>query len=175
MINQFKWVICLGIAALLGACSTPNLERTGSAVDVYPITHKYALSVEIDRLDEAKKHAKAFIDQHRREVLTNDIQLNYYSERGRGLADYTMSYLHSIGVLPKRITLQSLGGRENFDFELVLQDFQVRVPDCSRAKVGEYFLEDNGCFTENMRWISIENPEKVLNTTPNSSSMQGRK
>ena len=170
MIQLFKWCAYIISLLILCGCTALHPERTGGSIDVYPVTQKYALSVESDRVSEAKESIKKYIDLHRNKILSNDIELIYQNDLGSVMADYASSYLHSIGVLPERLVIKFSHKTEPFDFELVLFDYQVQAQKCSHSAIGNYYLSDNGCFAENARWISMENPEKMLPTTPNSMS-----
>jgi hypothetical protein len=175
MKDQLKWVMFFIVSAAISGCSTPRQERTGGAIDVYPVTHKYALSVEPDRISAAENKVESFINQHRQQVLTNDIKLIYSTDLGLELVNAAADYLHSIGIAPSRLSVHPSKNNNQFDFELMLLDYQVQAPECDRSMVADYYLSDNGCFSENARWISMENPEKMLPAAPGSSSMQGRR
>ncbi len=170
MNNWLKSTLFAGALVALTACSTPPLERTGGAVDIFPVTHKYSLSFEESSVDDAQTDIKAFIKKNLDTVLGNDLKLIHSSPKGKALAKYAESYLHSIGYNPERLVLIEGENQTQFDFELTLEDFQVQVNECAKAGIGHYFVSDNGCYSENARWLSMENPEKMVPSQPNFSS-----
>lgn len=172
MNNWLTSTLLAGALVVLTACSTPPFERTGGAVDIFPVTHKYSLSFAESSLEDAQTDMKAFIKKNLRTVLSNDMKLLYSSPKGKALAKYAESYLHSIGYNPQRLVLIERENQTHFDFELTLEDFQVQVNECEKAGIGHYFVSDNGCYSENVRWLSMENPEKMLPSKSSFSSAE---
>lgn len=159
-----KWfsVLLISCAVSLSACSITPKDRTGPSVDVYPVTHKFTLSFDDQNFAKAKLSLAEFIETHKLLFLDNDVSFKYSSDQGEKLSRYGETYLHSIGMSPKGLTIKESELSDHFDFELSIYDFKADINKCSNVSLGNYYLSDNGCFSENARWLSIKNPEKML-------------
>jgi hypothetical protein len=165
-------LILLGALSLsLIGCSSANVSRSGPAIDIFPIEHTLSVRVSADNLTSAKEQLALFIQQNKQILLTQTVELDWRDKHSKSLSQYTKAALLDLGMPPYRILETSSVSAKNSRFNFAIQVIQYQVSDrtCDETISQEYFLADDGCFTENARWKSMVAPERML---PNLQRVQ---
>ena len=168
---QLKQCFLLCVLALtVTACAEHVAERRGTQVDVVPVIYSLSLKIAPEQKDSAEKELDLFLQENNSIVLTQNIELIWYTEVGEYLANNTHKKLLKKGVSDKNIKFIQ-GGRTDanrFDYEINLIVYKVLLEVCQNPKVTHYGRPGDGCYTENARWQSMVNPENMLNQSINA-------
>lgn len=165
-LSKLKQCFILSVLGLtLSACAEHVAERRGTQVDVVPVIYSLSLKMAPEQKNSAEKELDLFLQENNSIVLTQNIELIWYSEVGENLANNTYKKLLKKGVNDKNIKFIQ-GDRSDvnrFDYEINLIVYKVLLEVCQNPKVTHYGRPGDGCYTESARWQSMVNPEKMLN------------
>lgn len=161
---QRYFILCV-LALMLTACAEHVAERRGTQVDVVPVIYSLSLKIAPEQKESAEKELDLFLQENNSIVLTQNIELIWYSEVGEYLANNTHKKLLKKGVSDKNIKFIQGGRRDvnRFDYEINLIVHKVLLQVCQNPKVTHYGRPGDGCYTESARWQSMVNPENMLN------------
>lgn len=157
-------ILCV-LALTLTACAEHVAERRGTQVDVVPVIYSLSLKIASEQQESAEKELDLFLQENNSIVLTQNIELIWYSEAGENLANNTHKKLLKKGVSDNNIKFVQGDRRDvnRFDYEINLIVHKVLLEVCQNPKVTHYGRPGDGCYTESARWQSMVNPEKMLN------------
>ncbi|MBV1843122.1 MULTISPECIES: hypothetical protein [Photobacterium] len=166
MINvKGSWLLLL---LLVGGCAEKVGERNGTTVDVFPISY----SVAIKSSSDSQLLLDTFWNDHRHAVLSQGITIQWISQRGKTLAAQIQNQFIKKGVAREQIkVIPGIGEASRFDVVLGTTGYTARVGLCEPMGVGMMGRTADGCITENARWASMVNPQKMLASTVTSTSV----
>ncbi|BDU39724.1 hypothetical protein [Vibrio nigripulchritudo] len=172
---MIRFGLMVSVLVFLSGCVYQASERDGTSVHVVPVTYSIALNIEKNKRSGAQKKLDEFIKEHWGVIVNQSIELNWRTREGKKWAKKTKAYLQQHGVSPEQIEIiqTDAGFGERFDFELKTVVFKAQVETCQYEQVGSYSSSPSGCFSENARWQSMENPEKMLLSKP-AKSIEGQ-
>ncbi|PKF81126.1 hypothetical protein CW749_00320 [Vibrio sp. vnigr-6D03] len=162
----------LGLVAtiflFLSGCADKAIERSGSDIHVVPVTYSIALNIEKNKRKSAQKKLDEFVKEHWDVIVNQTVELSWRTREGKKWAQKTQAQLQKQGVSPEQIRIiqTDAGFGERFDFEFKTVVYRAQVESCDYEQVGSYGGVKYGCFAENARWQSMENPEKMLTNSP---------
>ena len=155
---------------LLSGCYTVPSQRTGSSIEVIPVTHQLSLRSEPQYMDGSKRQLDSFFSESKEMFLTRRISLITSSDSGVRLADFAEKQLLSMGVAAENI-LRNSNHDDRFGFTIQLVEYKVATDlVCENFENNHYYLSDAGCRVEEARWKSIISPERMLNTSTHLSN-----
>ena len=152
------------LSVFLVSCASFESTRKGPSIDIFPVFHTLLLAVERTPFENAKQQLNIYLDEYSEILVTQNVQLNWSNEASEMLANFAKKRLISMGVAPGYIQIRKVNALTDahFDFEIKVVQHQVADIVCEKSKSQNYFLSDNGCFTENARWKSMVAPERML-------------
>ncbi|MCL9780814.1 hypothetical protein M9194_05090 [Vibrio sp. S4M6] len=163
MIN-WKLLALIPVIAVTGCAEHVN-ERSGSNVDVFPVTYSLALTKPSPFLQQ-------FIDSHFNVILEHGVTIETFSSVGKRWAMSVRKDLVKRGVEPKSIKILPGISKDDdrFDLSISTTNYTTQVQQCGYYGIGDVEDTASGCFVENSRWISMVNPQKMLiKTSPEST------
>ncbi|WP_122032112.1 hypothetical protein [Aliivibrio sp. EL58] len=162
MIN-WKALIFLPILFMYG-CADQVSERHGTDIDVFPVT----FSIQLVKSKKAEVKLSAFIDIHESEMKNHGVDIQWFNNKGKKWANELNKKLISSGIDKKVIVIhQGKKATSHFDMKVSLITPKVVVSHCEYATHYNIGTKADGCFTENARWSSMVNPQKMLLDTTN--------
>ncbi|PMH46708.1 hypothetical protein BCU68_01345 [Vibrio sp. 10N.286.49.B3] len=163
MIKQWSGIGVLFL--LLSGCAEHIGERQGTQMDVIPVHYSMAVKVKPKQSKAAQKEVDQFINDHWNVIVNQTVELNWRTKEGQKWATKIEQDLLKRGVNRDNLSVSqvSAGFGERFDFEVKATVHKVMASVCDYAQVGHFGEPNNGCYTDNARWGSMVNPEKMLN------------
>ncbi|MBL4828538.1 MAG: hypothetical protein JKY55_01385 [Aliivibrio sp.] len=159
-------VMLLLTLSLLSGCAEHVAERSGSDVDLFPITYTLNLNLKINPLhmSSADEELNQFIKQYWALVTTQPMSMTWRSDLGESLVKETILDLRRKGVDTNQIHLsvEPIEMDQRFDFQFTITEYRALVDRCQYTKIGHYSRTDEGCFSNGARWQSMVNPERAL-------------
>lgn len=166
----FKAVASTIIVLSLIGCTERIAERHGTQVDVVPVTYSLNLKINPKQQKSAEKELTQFLQEHKKLILTQNVNLTWRTKLGRKWAYKTEKRLLTAGVNADNISIEQhqAGFGERFDYEIEVTVHKALLNVCQYPKVGHYGEPGDGCYSESARWQSMVNPEKMLNQSLNA-------
>ncbi|MGR6831649.1 hypothetical protein [Aliivibrio wodanis] len=162
MIN-WKALIFLPILFMFG-CADRVSERHGTDIDVFPVT----FSIQLVKSKKSEAKLSAFIDMHKSEIKNHGVSIQWFNNKGQKWASELNKVLISSGIDKKVITISHDKKKtSHFDMKVSIIAPKVVVSNCEYATHVNIGTMSNGCFTDNARWTSMVNPQKMLSDTTN--------
>ncbi|MBJ7551479.1 hypothetical protein [Marinomonas ostreistagni] len=157
-------ILLSALSISLVGCSSVEPSRNGPAIDIFPVEHNLSIKVSSTNLEAAKKQLALFIHQNKQILLTQTVKLDWRDNSAKTLFQFAKSHLLDLGVPPYRILESSTpsAAKNRFNFEIQVIQYQVSDRTCEEVISQDYFLADDGCFTENARWKSMVAPERMF-------------
>ncbi|MGF1762018.1 hypothetical protein [Aliivibrio kagoshimensis] len=161
--HTVRWLLLLSISFLFG-CAEHVAERSGSDVDLYPITYTLNLKINPKHVSRAEEELTEYLEQHWDLVTTQPMSMVWRSDLGEALINKTVKQLRKQGLDTKSIQINEelVELDQRFDFQLTITQYRVLVDRCEYTKIGHYSRTDEGCFSNGARWQSMVNPERAL-------------
>ncbi|MEZ8193861.1 hypothetical protein [Vibrio cortegadensis] len=171
MIKQY--MVILIATLLLSGCAEHVAERTGTQIDVVPVTYSLALKIKPQQHKAAQDELDEFIANHWKLIVDQEVTLVWRTNLGQKWAKKTRTSLIKNGVDEKQIavTQANAGFGERFDFEIKTRVHKAIVSICDYAAVGHHGETNDGCYSDNARWQSMVNPENMLNQSLNAENV----
>ncbi|BCL72311.1 lipoprotein [Vibrio nigripulchritudo] len=169
---MIRFGLIAAILVALSGCAYKADERNGTNVHIVPVTYSMALNIDKNKRSTAQKKLDEFIKEHWSIIVNQSVELSWRTREGKKWANKTKAYLQQHGVSPEQISIiqTDAGFGERFDFEFKTVVYKAQVEVCDYEHVGFYSSSASGCFSENARWQSMENPEKMLSAKPMQKS-----
>lgn len=147
---------------LLVGCSHVH-DRTGTQVNLYPVDTALALQVNSTRT--AIKTVTAFIDNHKQQVLSQNIQMHYQGHAAKRVMQAAKRQLLAMGVDQTMLTITASNKEQSFS--IALSEYKVKINDCRYVNYNSLsqFDGDFGCNVEKNRWMSMTHPERSASIT----------
>ena len=162
MIN-WKALIFLPILFMFG-CADQVSERHGTDIDVFPVT----FSIQLVKSKKAETKLLAFIDVHKSEIKNHGVDIQWFNNKGQKWANELYKNLILSGIDKKVIVIHhDKKAISHFDMKISVIAPKVVVSPCEYATHINIGTKADGCFTENARWSSMVNPQKMLLDTTN--------
>lgn len=161
------------VSVLLSGCAERVAERTGTQIDVVPVTYSLSLKIKPNQHKASQAELDGFIESNWKLIVDQDVTLIWRTNLGKKWANKTQNSLVRKGVDVKQITIEqaNAGFGERFDFEIQTRVHKAMVSICDYTKLGGYGRTSNGCYSDNARWQSMVNPEKMLNKSLNAENV----
>lgn len=165
MIN-WKLLALIPVIAVTGCAEHVN-ERSGTNVDVYPVTYSLALTKPSPFLNK-------FIDSHFNVILEHGVSIKWYSYTGKAWAKKIRKELIKRGVVSDSIHLEAGMSKDDdrFDISISTTNYTTQVTQCGYYGVGDVEDTPSGCYVENSRWASMVNPQKMLTKTSRDATKE---
>ena len=161
--------VWLSISLVMGmaGCAEIIQEREGAQLQLVPITNTYQLTIKPKKDQQAWQQVQDYVEQHWDVLSVEAIDINWFSRRGKKLADKLVSQLKKKGIGAEMIDLNRVanGGSGHFDLSISTTKYKVITEVCDYVQVGHFGAYPEGCYTENARWQSMVHPEKMLLTS----------
>lgn len=160
---SIKLLLLLALSLVAG-CAEHVAERSGSDVDLFPVTYTLNLKINPKHVSSADEELNRFIKQHWALVTTQSMSMTWRSDLGENLVKETILELRRKGVDTNQILLsvEAIEMDQRFDFQLTITEYRALVDRCQYTKIGHYSRTDEGCFSNGARWQSMVNPERAL-------------
>ncbi|WP_217521574.1 hypothetical protein [Vibrio metschnikovii] len=161
-----KTSLILGLMAVLTlvGCSSGQPEKSGPAIDVYPVSSSLALSTKLEQRVQAQQALDEFIAVHHQILVTQPVVLFSATERSDLFVEQVAKQLRRLGVATDKLSIiqQPFHPDVNIDFKIAVINHHVVVPLCSAAQISRFGQEGRGCYAESLRWQSMVNPQKMV-------------
>jgi hypothetical protein len=154
----------------LSGCTNTEQVRRGPVIDVFPVTYTLSLQTDKNNVIKSRQELASFIEANSEILFNQPVTLFWATQNGLKFKQEAKRELTALGVPSDNIQEQRIDGDANnhFDFQISVKQHKVVVPICKLAKVDNYDGVESGCYTESMRWQSMERPERMIKSPYNS-------
>lgn len=165
IIDRLKVVFFILMGVVLTGCTSIQPDRTGTNIDIYPVTYSLSLTILEGNTENAKEKVESFFEEYKASLLVQTIKLEWSDKNSEEFADMVYMELINKGINSEKIVRNnrlSLVGNSRFNFKVAVTNHVVANKNCEKAKIQRYFIDDEGCFVDHARWKSLVAPERML-------------
>lgn len=193
-IPQLKKLLCtLGCTlltlGLASGCADHVSERSGTHLDVVPLTYTIGIKIQDGKQAKANEKLAEFTDKYWQIIVEQGATISWRTHAGESLAQQYYGQLASRGVNTSDLILAQMQPVEKnslknengtghqklssdyFDLEVKTTVHKIISDVCQYPKVGHYDELNDGCTIEANRWKSMVHPEKMLDN-PMKNTLQ---
>ncbi|MEZ9473048.1 hypothetical protein AB4211_22305 [Vibrio lentus] len=145
-------------------CAETVQERRGQSIEVIPFQHSSSFMVK--KSGQIKTELFDFIDGNIDVIIENGVSILWHTQQGKQLAELATKYMTNKGINHKLIALKQTDSPNERPFDLTLQytEYKIVTQICSYESIGRFGSIETGCYTDNIRWQSMVNPERMLSS-----------
>lgn len=159
---------------LITGCADHASERSGSQLDVVPVSYSVGIKIKPGHQIKANEKLDEFTDKYWRIIAQQGATITWRTNSGKTLGQNYYTQLASRGVSISDLTLTKLNTEQNdntetqkvnpeyFDLEVKTTVHKIISDVCQYPKVGHYDELNDGCAMQSNRWKSMVHPEKML-------------
>lgn len=151
---------------VLVGCTHHVDEKRGVELQVVPVTYTKRVKIQKNNTTKAQAELVDYLDSHWEFISTQNVNIIWYSNSGRIIAEKLSNHLITKGISKSTIFVNKADNLESeelpFDLEVNVTAYKTVVPVCDYLKLGNYGEIAEGCYPDSARWQSMVHPENML-------------
>ncbi|MEZ8276259.1 hypothetical protein [Vibrio cyclitrophicus] len=165
IIKMHLKALFVGVLVIVSSgCAEKVQERRGQSIEAIPVEHTYSFIIK--KTGQTKVEVFELIDENLDVLIEKGSQLVWHTQQGKQLADLAAEYMRNKGVNSKLIFLErtDMPNEHLFDLTLRYTHYKTVTNVCTYESISRFGYGETGCYSDNARWQSMVNPEKMLNS-----------
>ncbi|QUM80281.1 hypothetical protein HWV01_08275 [Moritella sp. 5] len=131
--------LILIVCGLLSACMSNSIQRQPH-VKVEAVTHKIAIQLDSEKLNESDKAALIEFIYQRGELSALRVRIDSYSDKGNKAVPELIAILKQAGIYPSQVSSQFSESSSIADVAIVVESYRSIVPSCQAGKAKHIVL-----------------------------------